>query len=126
MRKQRQVGSVLSKLMVRQTIAENDNSRSGPPTAQSDGTDESETINEPDEWDEMKGSEWIDLPFELRCADACLHTVCEMLGEDAKELHDTTIDYINRIINDIGLGDDPLTIIPVSYTHLTLPTTPYV
>jgi hypothetical protein len=35
-----------------------------------------------DEWDEMEGSDWIDLPFELQCADACFYIVSDLLSTD--------------------------------------------
>ena len=31
--------------------------------------------NADDEWNDLRGTEWIDLPFELQCTDAVLHTV---------------------------------------------------
>lgn len=113
--KKRSFGNALSKIMSRQKILEVDHfpSSSGTPAssiAPSDG-ENLEDHEEHDEWDEMKGSEWIDLPFELQCADACLHTVCELLGDDTHNLQKTTVEYLHRIVNQHGLGDDPLTII---------------
>jgi hypothetical protein len=72
---------------------------------------EEDDSQDADEWDEMEGREWIDLPFELQCADACLNIVCELLTDDTKELQEATVGYIHRIITDHGVSDDPLTII---------------
>lgn len=64
------------------------------------------------EWEEMEGQEWIDLPFELKCLDAVLNCVCEILSEDTYELQQASLGYIQRIVNpNVGIGDDPLTII---------------
>ena len=68
--------------------------------------------NEYDEWDDLRGKEWIDLPFELQCTDAVLHTVAAFLEKDTVELNDAARGYIQRILKDnTGTRDDPLTII---------------
>jgi magnesium transporter len=41
---------------------------------------------EDEEWDDLKGKQWIDLPFELQSVDAVLHTVSIMLTEESNEL----------------------------------------
>ena len=38
------------------------------------------------EWEELEGREWIDLPFELQAVDAVLHSVCAILADDAFDL----------------------------------------
>ena len=38
------------------------------------------------EWEELEGKEWIDLPFELQGVDAVLHSVCAILAEDVFDL----------------------------------------
>jgi magnesium transporter len=64
------------------------------------------------EWAELEGKEWSELPFELSCADAVLHTVTNFLKEDTFELQEAARDYIQRILkNNNGMSDDPLTII---------------
>lgn len=65
-----------------------------------------------DEWHDLQGTEWIDLPFELQCTDAVLHTVSAFLSEDTLELQEASAGYITRILKDkTGAQDDPLTII---------------
>ena len=66
------------------------------------------------EWEDLKGKEWIQLPFELQCADAVLQTVVGLLQEDTHELQMATLDYIEQIISPSkrrGYREDPLTII---------------
>eukprot|EP00523_Entomoneis_sp_CCMP467_P007701 CAMPEP_0168732158 /NCGR_PEP_ID=MMETSP0724-20121128/7631_1 /TAXON_ID=265536 /ORGANISM="Amphiprora sp., Strain CCMP467" /LENGTH=695 /DNA_ID=CAMNT_0008779177 /DNA_START=1965 /DNA_END=4052 /DNA_ORIENTATION=+ len=67
------------------------------------------------EWDDLQGKEWIQLPFELQCADAVLHTVTTMLTDDTDELQAVCLDYIEGIIGGKASnefkGEDPLTII---------------
>lgn len=72
---------------------------------------EDEDDNDEDEWQEMEGREWIDLPFELQCADACLHLVGGLLTEDTHELQEATLNYIQRIVKGDNTGDDSLSII---------------
>ena len=65
-----------------------------------------------DEWNDLQGTEWIDLPFELQCTDAVLHTVSSFLSGDTIELQEAAGNYIHRILRDrTGANDDPLTII---------------
>lgn len=64
------------------------------------------------EWNDLRGSEWIDLPFELQCTDAVLHTVSNFLSGDTLELQEASTEYIYRILKDhTATRDDPLTII---------------
>ncbi|KAL7556153.1 hypothetical protein ACA910_006252 [Epithemia clementina (nom. ined.)] len=67
-----------------------------------------------DEWADLQGREWINLPFELQCADAVLQTVVELLSKETLELEQATVNYIDEIINRNGgvySREDPLTII---------------
>jgi hypothetical protein len=62
------------------------------------------------EWEEMNTRNWIDLPFELQCADAVLSVVCSILSEDAYELQEAALGYIDSVVTGkFRLGDDPLT-----------------
>ena len=71
-----------------------------------------DTTENDDEWNDLQGTEWIDLPFELQCTDAVLHTVSAFLSEDTLELQEASADYIRRILRDkTGAKDDPLTVI---------------
>jgi len=62
------------------------------------------------EWEEMNAKEWVELPFELQCADAVLFVVASLLTDDTYELQDEAMDYITRVVVDgqYGLSDDPL------------------
>ena len=65
-----------------------------------------------DEWNDLQGTEWIDLPFELQAADAVLHTISSFLSGDTIELHQAATAYIERIVDDrTRAREDPLTII---------------
>ena len=65
-----------------------------------------------DEWNEMAAREWVNLPFELQCADAVLHVVSSILSEETFEVQMAAEAFIERIIHGgHGLEDDPLTII---------------
>jgi len=67
---------------------------------------------EMDEWDEMQGREWVNLPFELQCVDACLHIVCNLLSQDTSEIQEATLLYIQGIVCGGGsFSDDPLLVI---------------
>ena len=72
---------------------------------------DSSSSSEFDEWEEMEGTEWVNLPFELQCVDACLHIVCGLLTEDTNEVQDATLNYIGQVLRDPTISDDPLTII---------------
>ena len=74
---------------------------------------ELEDLDDDEEWNEMKGQEWVDLPFELQCMDACLHIVGGFLTKDTKDLQEASLRYIRRILKGNSLRDDPLTIIRV-------------
>jgi len=61
------------------------------------------------EWEEMNNTDWIDLPFELQCADAVLYVVCSILSDDTYRLKDSTLGYIGSVLSgQYGLSDDPL------------------
>jgi magnesium transporter len=65
-----------------------------------------------DEWHEMAAREWVNLPFELQCADAVLHVVCSILSEETFEVQMAAEAFIERIIHGgHGLEDDPHIII---------------
>jgi magnesium transporter len=49
------------------------------------------------EWEELEGREWIDLPFELQCVDAILHSVSTILADDVEYLQQGA----NAIITDL-------------------------
>ena len=52
-----------------------------------------------DEWDDLKGKEWIDLPFELQSVDAVLHTVSGMLTEEADDLQEYAFGEIEQLLH---------------------------
>ena len=52
-----------------------------------------------DEWDDLKGKGWIDLPFELQSVDAVLHTVSAMLTEEANNLEQYAYGEIDEILH---------------------------
>ena len=52
-----------------------------------------------DEWDDLKGKGWIDLPFELQSVDAVLHTVSAMLTDEANDLQEYTIKEIEYLLH---------------------------
>jgi CorA-like Mg2+ transporter protein len=79
-------------------------------TAVTDTNDDNSDAN--DEWNEMAAREWVNLPFELQCADAVLHVVCSILSEKTFELQIAAEVFIERILHDsYGLDDDPIAII---------------
>lgn len=77
-----------------------------------DGDDDDDGDDE--EWDEMQGREWIDLPFELQCLDAVLQCVTELLADDTKQLQEAVHHYVQKVVQPKPAnGDDPLTVIRV-------------
>lgn len=68
---------------------------------------------EDQEWDEMEGRDWIDLPFELQCLDAVLQCVTELLSDDTMELQEAAKSYIQQVTQPSKSqgGNDPTTII---------------
>jgi len=62
---------------------------------ESDNTQE-ETVH--DEWDDLQGREWIDMPFELKAVDAVLHTVSVMLAEDVETLQAAVFEIIEEVL----------------------------
>jgi magnesium transporter len=74
------------------------------------GDDDDDDAN--DEWNEMAAREWVNLPFELQCADAVLHVVSSILTEETFQVQTAAETFIDCILHDDhGLEDDPLTII---------------
>jgi len=49
-----------------------------------------------EEWDEIQGRQWIDLPFELQCLDAVLQCATELLSDDTNELQEAVQYYVQR------------------------------
>lgn len=65
-----------------------------------------------DEWSDMGDREWINLPFELQCTDACLHIASSLLTEECGELQEATISYIQDLLTSKGgITEDPLIVI---------------
>ena len=76
--------------------------------------DDDDALSEMDEWHEMEAREWIQLPFELQCADAVLHVVGHMLTEETMELQEEAQSNIDKLLQYHSSGakvNDPLTII---------------
>lgn len=70
-----------------------------------------ETYENASEWDEMQGRDWVDLPFELQCVDACLHIVTELLSKETVEIQEATASYIADLLhgeNYFSRSEDPL------------------
>ena len=65
------------------------------PEEETDQTDEESTA---DEWDDLQGRGWIDMPFELKAVDAVLHTVSVMLSEDVATLQDAVYETIEEVV----------------------------
>ena len=61
-------------------------------------TDLSDDESEDDEWDDLQGRGWIDMPFELKAVDAVLHTVSVMLAEDEELLQEAVNDSIDEVL----------------------------
>ena len=59
-----------------------------------------------DEWHDLEGRAWIDMPFELKAVDAVLHTVAVMLAEDVEILQEAVYDTIDDSLKGkTGVGD---------------------
>lgn len=77
-------------------------------TDDTDNGDDGDSVNS--EWVEMNTRNWIDLPFELQCADAVLNVVCSILSEDAYDLQECALSYIDTVVTGkFRIGDDPMT-----------------
>jgi magnesium transporter len=61
-------------------------------------TDQSDEDTVGDEWDELAGRDWIEMPFELKAVDAVLHTVSAMLSEDVEILQEAVYDAIDDVV----------------------------
>ncbi len=58
------------------------------------------------ELNELEGRTWINLPFELQCVDAVLHSITELLASQASEIQDDTVDVIDRLLDpNMGVGE---------------------
>jgi magnesium transporter len=60
--------------------------------------DESDEETVVDEWDDLEGRAWIDLPFELKAVDAVLHTVSVMLAKDVDTLQEAVYDTVDEVV----------------------------
>jgi magnesium transporter len=57
------------------------------------------------EWEELEGKDWIDLPFELQSVDAVLHSVGSILADDVLDLQHAANVMIGELLNpnaDVG------------------------
>lgn len=57
------------------------------------------------EWAEMEGKTWIELPFELQSVDAILNSVCSILADDVLDLQLSANSMITELLNpgaDVG------------------------
>lgn len=84
--------------------------------AQGEKKEDDDDVDDGDdeEWDEMQGREWIDLPFELQCLDAVLQCVTELLADDTKVLQEAVHHYVHQVVQPKQAnGDDPLIVIRV-------------
>jgi magnesium transporter len=54
---------------------------------------------ENDEWNDLKGKGWINLPFELQSVDAVLHTVSSMLTEEAGNLQEYVYSEMDHLLH---------------------------
>ena len=74
-------------------------SESGVSDTSVDETDQSSNEDVvADEWDDLQGRGWIDMPFELKAVDAVLHTVSIMLSKDVDILQDAVYDTIEGVL----------------------------
>jgi magnesium transporter len=75
-------------------------SESGVSDATVDGSDHSSDGDVvADEWDDLEGRGWIDMPFELKAVDAVLHTVSIMLSQDVDVLQEAVYDTIEGVLS---------------------------
>jgi magnesium transporter len=60
-----------------------------------------------DEWDDLQGRNWIDLPFELQAVDAVLHTVSIMLAEDVERIQEGVYETVDGLFvkGRVAMGD---------------------
>ena len=69
-------------------------------------TDEEDTqFSLDDEWNDIDGRHFIELPFELQAIDALLATVCSMLSEDATYLKQNIQAVIDEFLGSSSPGD---------------------
>jgi len=53
-----------------------------------------------DEWTDIKGRDWIEMPFELQSVDAVLSSVCKMLSEEVIDLRFRIVNTMKELRND--------------------------
>jgi magnesium transporter len=58
------------------------------------------------EWDELEGKAWIDLPFELQSVDAVLSCVTSLLADDVLELQSAANSVIVNLLHQTSHVDD--------------------
>jgi magnesium transporter len=58
------------------------------------------------EWDELEGREWVDLPFELQALDSVLASVSSILAEDVLELQFDANTIIQILVEPVSNVDD--------------------
>jgi magnesium transporter len=83
-----------------------------PNHANEEDSNSSYNADEDDEWDEMEGREWIDLPFELQCVDGVLFVVGTMLTIETQEIRKAAEGCIHKLLTHDSSGadgDHPLT-----------------
>lgn len=90
-----------SKSPTRPGRSERRGSGSGISSDDDDDDDETESIDffDDDEWGDLQGKEWIDLPFELQSVDAVLHTVSLMLTDEANDLQEYAYMAVEQMLD---------------------------
>ena len=81
-------------------IKRSESNLSGITGATAEETDESEEYSEDDEWKDIEGRGWIDMPFELKAVDAVLNSVSIMLAEDVELLQEAVYDTIDEVLSE--------------------------
>jgi len=70
------------------------------PTIEERGSDESNSFVHHDEWENIDGRHFIDMPFELQAVDAVLATVCAMLSEETGLLKEKMMGIVEEFRGD--------------------------
>jgi magnesium transporter len=90
---------------VGESLAETDSATDLPDVADDDNHGFFDAFVE-NEWDELEGREWVDLPFELQAVDAVLASVSAILAEDVLELQLDANTIIQMLLEPVSNVND--------------------
>ena len=69
------------------------------------------------EWDDLEGRNWIEMPFELQCVDAVLSSVIKLLMDDSSDLRSRILKVLEQLQHSGEKGTTGTVVAPGDHTQ---------